>query len=151
MTSPSPFLGTVYGILLVVLGAGLVSLMGLASVWLARKAKESSLARLAAHAFDLAQSVVAHIESEMRPKLTSALADGRLTPEERLELKEQAMRLLKEALAEKGLAQLEKVRGLTGSATQVYLSGLVERALGAQKAVGKLAALAESARPQTPR
>lgn len=133
--TPGTFLGTLLGFLVFALGAGLLALMGYGATLLARRAKESTVARLAAHAFDLAQSVVAHIEAEMRPKLVTALADGRLTPEERLALKEQAMRLLKDALAAEGLKKLEKVRGLAGPTLEVYLSGLLERALGSQRAV----------------
>ncbi len=128
-------LGYVYGTLLTLAGLGLTALLGWGAVFLAAKAKQSKLAALALELYELAQSIVVHVEVNMRADLRAALKDGALNEIEKVALKREAMRLFKEALAEHGLKKLEKLKGLAGPAVEVYLSGLLERALGVQRAV----------------
>jgi hypothetical protein len=87
----------------------------------------------ASRAYELAKSIVAHVDAKVRPQLVKALDDGALSPEERVALQNAAMAALKEALGgPDGLADLKKALGLEGdSALDTYLSGLLERALAA--------------------
>lgn len=107
-------------------------LMGLAGAAMARRAKDSKIWATVNSLWVLAQTVVAHVEKELRPKVQKALEDGKLTPEEGAQLKAEALRLFKEA-AGKNLLDLQKLLGLTEGAVGTFISGLLERAVSSIK------------------
>lgn len=137
MPETSTFLGTLYGWLIIAVFTGLLALIAYGGRYLATKAKESKLAAFMQGLYDKAQSVVAHIDAEFRPKLVEALKDGVLTAKEKADLKEAALKLLLEQLGAEGLKQLDELKGIAGPAVGVYLSGLLERALGLQRAIAQ--------------
>jgi hypothetical protein len=102
--------------------------------WLWQRAQTSKAARFGWEMWELAQAVVAHVEAKVRPGMRAALADGKLTLEERKAIQAEAMKALKEALGEQGLTKLKKMLTLVGGSAEVYLSGLLERAFRAFKA-----------------
>lgn len=107
-------------------------LMGLAGAAMARRAKDSKIWGTVNSLWVLAQTVVAHVEKEIRPKVQKALEDGKLTPEEGVHLKAEALRLFREA-GGKSLADLQALLGLNEGAVGTFVSGLLERALAASK------------------
>lgn len=126
-------------------------LMALAGVAMARKSKDSKIWATVNSLWVLAQTVVAHVEKELRPKIQKALEDGKLTPEEGQALKNEALRLFKEA-GGKSLLDLQKLLGLTEGAVGTFVSGLLERAVSAMKPAGSPAMLpsplaAQAAKP----
>ena len=70
---------------------------------------------------DLQQSVVEQIKA--------ASADGKITDEEKKEIKEKAMAAVKSHIGTKGLAEAAKVLGLEGGALEGLLSSKVEAAV----------------------
>lgn len=132
---PSTPLGTVYVILAGLLGTGLLGLMAFGGAWLAQQAKSSRTYAVVSKAFEVAQSIVSHVDATLRPQLQSALQDGQITPLEAAKLKGEALRLFREALGEAGLKQLGRALGLAPAAVETHMSGVLERALLAKKAV----------------
>lgn len=110
----------------------LVGVMGLLGNFLMVKAKTSKLAQLGLVVWEKVQSTVAHVEAELRPEFSRALKDGKVTKEEGAQLKARALELLKGQLGEQ-LKDIEKAMGIFGPALDIYLSGLLERALDVQK------------------
>ncbi len=104
----------------------LVALLGVAARYLAGRASQSKAFDLLNRAYVVVQAVVLHVEATLRPTVQKALVDGRLSPEEATFIKKEALRLVKEALADQ-LGQLEKTFKL-GGAMDVFLSGLIEQA-----------------------
>ncbi|WP_426747236.1 hypothetical protein VZQ01_06745 [Myxococcus faecalis] len=98
------------------------------------EAEESRLAAFGARAAQLAESVVRDMEVTLKAELVAASADGQLTKEELQRIKAKALEQLKASLGAHGLAALQQVLGLTGSAVGTYLSGLIEAALDKVKA-----------------
>lgn len=126
-------LGSLYTGLVSLVGVALTAAMAFLTNLLAQKAKASKVAAFAFTVWEKAQSVVAYVDVHIRPTVDKDLADGALTAEEKAELKAEAMKLLKEALGEAGLTKLSSLLGLFGGAADVFLSGLIERALGVQR------------------
>jgi hypothetical protein len=145
-TDPT-FLGTVYTLVASLVGLGVLAAMALLAKWLGEKAKDSKAARVALNVWELAQAVVAHVEVHIRPTIREVLADGKLTADEGKRVKAEALKLLREALGEHGLKELKGALGLFGPQVEVYLSGVIERALGIQRAVGTLPPPAPATRP----
>jgi len=107
--------------------------------WLNERTASNRALKVLGQVAEVVQSVVAHVEISMRPLVQKALEDGKLTPEEATELKKHALDLVKDSLGTEGLEALKRALGLTGDgAVATYLSGLVERALGLQRAAGTL-------------
>lgn len=98
---------------------------------------------------EVVASVVAHAEVTMKPAILAAAGDmlnGKLSAADGANLKTSVMTTLKVTYPDI-VADLEKHLGLdSGSATDVYLSGLVERVLGAQQVAGTLPS-ANAAKP----
>lgn len=124
--------GTVLSWIAVVAGSVVTMLMSLAGVALARRSKDSRIWGTVNSLWVLMQAVVAHVEREIRPHVQKALADGKLSPEEARLLKDEALKLFKEA-AGTNLLQLQKLLGLTEGALGTFVSGLLERALSTVK------------------
>jgi hypothetical protein len=143
----SPILDALVGLVFAAATAAIAAL----AKWLLNRSTSTLAGSAIAAAAEVAQSVVAHAEVHLRPQVKAALADGHLTPQEAAALKAQALQLLKEALAEQGLTRLEKALGLsTDASLSVYLSGLLERALGLQRASGTLPPPAPASVPPPP-
>jgi hypothetical protein len=111
-----------------VMGA-LVWAAGKGGAYLGAKESESKLARIGGWALHLAMGVVADLEATLRPALGQAAKDGKLTKEEMLQLRDAALKRLKELLGERGLGELQKVLGIAAPQLDAYLMGLIERAV----------------------
>ena len=131
-----PFLTQVWPILWTLATLAVIWLGMQGGRWLSARAQANKLALVGERLWAVASGIVAHVGVGMKPKFASMMADGKINAAEAHELKAEAMRLIKEGLGVHGLAEVRKVFGLeTGAALDVFLSGLVERALGAQKAI----------------
>lgn len=108
------------------IGAGLLTVLAKLSAYLGEKGKESRAARAGAVFADLVRSTVAHAETELRPKIQLALADGRLTPEEAAELRTAALEMVKGHAPADLKKAAEESFGALG--LDLWLKGLVERA-----------------------
>lgn len=118
---------------LAVIALGAVTmLMSLVGVLLSKKAKDSRIFGAINSLWVLAQTLVAHVERELRPKVAKALEDGKLTPEEADELKKQAIALFKEQAGSQ-LGELQKLLGLSESGIGTFISGLLEKAVSSFK------------------
>lgn len=116
-------------------GMGILAGAGaLLAWWLGSKAATSPGYKVVQQLWLVAQAVVAHVDAKIRPTVTRALADGKLTPEERTEIQRLAMAAFKEAAGPKLLEQAQKVFGAGG--TETLLSGLLEWALKRFKGEG---------------
>lgn len=81
---------------------------------------------------DLQQSVVEEIKA--------ASADGKITDDEKRQIKERALASVKSHLGTKGLAEIAKVFGLEGGALETLLSSKVEAAVHDLRRTAPLAA-----------
>lgn len=138
---------------LLILGLTLASVAvtaaaGMLTAYLAKKRTAANWAIVASWVWDLTLSVVAHMEATVRPAMGRALADGRLTASEAADIKRQALEALRQALGTEGIARLQAILG--PGAITVYLSGMVERALGLQKALAAGAPAPASTLPPPP-
>lgn len=102
--------------------------------WLAQKAVQSKRWAAVAALSETVQSLVAHVEVHLRPSVRAALADGNLSKDEAVALKAKALQLLKDAALPATLDAARKALLLTAPGLEVYLSGLIERALSTQRA-----------------
>lgn len=101
--------------------------------WLNSKAETSKGAAIAAKVAHFSELVVADLEATVKPELQKALADGKLTLEEKEGLKNLALERVKLLLADKGLGELQAVLGLLTPQIELYLSGAIEKALAGIK------------------
>lgn len=120
--------GSLWPVVVGVVSAGLLALLGALTVFFARKASESKAWAAYNRAWLVVQAVAAHVESVERPAVQAALADGTLTPAEVSQLKAIALREARVALADQ-LGPLAKALKLADGALDVFLSGLIEKAL----------------------
>lgn len=137
---------------------GIISIVGaLASKWLLAKSsaeKEGSLQRrgfsVLAVLTTAAASAVQRVESNLRPGLGKATADGKLSPEEQKLLREQAITYaLEEAKAT--APELLKAAGLDGEGIRSMLEHLVEGAAARLAGQSRQALAKESeSRPPVP-
>jgi hypothetical protein len=122
--------------LLPLLLTGVSVLVGMALAALSARAKAQADRDSAAHkaisaaAFlakmaALAQSAFAAVDTAMRPKISAASADGRITAEELASLKRDALSLLKTWIGENVKAEAEVLLGIVGSGFESWLAGLV--------------------------
>lgn len=118
------------------LAVGALAALGTAIAWLLSKIRGMKLEQAFVVATEVVRSVVAHVEVEIRPLVAKALEDGKLSAQEGRELKAKALELVKTALGKQALGVL--VRALGEGGVTVYLSGLIERMLGVQRAAGVL-------------
>lgn len=108
----------------------MLSSIGYAS---AMKAKDGAAWSLANRLWVAMQQAVTHAEAEIRPHLQKALEDGKLSPEEKADLKARALAVFK-TIAGDLLTKAPKVLGYSPAGMPHFLSGLLERAVGAMKA-----------------
>lgn len=94
--------------------------------WLSERYKHTALGGYYAKVAELAKGAVDHVERGTKAALLEATADGKLTAAERKQLQGEAVRLLKEWLGEHGLKEASKLLGLSGSALESWLVGVVE-------------------------
>lgn len=107
----------------------LVALLAKLVQYLNSKGKESKLALVGGVVADAAHSVVAELDVTLRPKLTAALADGKLTDAEKAELKAAAVDALKTKLP---ASVMGGAAGIFGPLLDQWLGGMVERAVSAR-------------------
>lgn len=128
---------------------GLVALIGAAGAaltyWLS--GKDTKVFSILSRLWVLAQGVVGHVEAKVRPTIQKALADGKLSPEERAQIQAEAMAAFKEAIGPMGIAEVKKVLGIGDGGVEVLLSGLLERALGLFKKAAPPSVTPGSANP----
>lgn len=74
-------------------------------------------------------SLVQHAQVELRPQIAKAMEDGTLSAEEAAQLKSEVMRMVKTALGEQGLGDLQGVLGLGSSMVDSFISGKIESAV----------------------
>ena len=119
--------------LLPVIATGLSALLGwgmkLGLDWLKAKGETSKAAHVGAVFAEGAASVVVHLEATMKAELLEASKDGVISPEEGARLKSVALAELKKLPA----PMLAAAASLFGGGLDTWLSGLVERAVTAQK------------------
>lgn len=118
--------------LIPVVGGLLVFALKKLTEYLAAKSHESKAAAVGAKLTGAAASVVAEINATLRPELEAALADGKLTDEEKAKLKTAALQMLKTKLPAE---LMQAAGGIFGGFLDTYLGGLIERELLQQKAV----------------
>lgn len=106
------------------------------ALYLGARAKESRWALATSQLLGIVEHVVADAEVSLRPKFATAMADGRLTPEEGAALKAEVMRIIRERVAPETLAFL---RAQLGAAFDSVLGGAVERAVAAVPAAPETA------------
>lgn len=102
--------------------------------FLEAKAQSSKIAAAGVKIAHFAEIVVADLEATVKPQLAGMVADGHITDEEKKTLKDLAMSRLKQLLSEHGLDSLSGVLGIATSKVQLYLSGVIEKALNTVKA-----------------
>lgn len=120
----APLIPLLFGVALAALGK--------LTMFLHARERESNVAKIGAVFAEAAKSVVAELDATLKPKLQAALADGVLTAAEKAELKLAAVGALKSKLPVQILAGAS---GLFGSFLDVWLGGLVERALTERQAL----------------
>lgn len=120
------------------LGAIITAALAYLTVWLRTKSKAEGQTFAARAGFDILsratetmKNVVAHVEAELKPKIVKAAADGVITPHEARVLKEEAQILFLHTLGEGGLVELKKY---FGNRSDIFISGLLERAVTGLKA-----------------
>lgn len=110
--------------------------------FLKARQSESAAARVTLVFAEAANSAVAVVDRELRPKVKAAMADGVLTDAEKKELRDEALRILKTNVAPdvwKG-AQAQ-----FGPLLEGWLKGLIERAVTSRRAEEAGAAGAKAA------
>jgi hypothetical protein len=122
----------VYAALLLAGGGALIFAGIWAGAWLRERAKTSQLARLGERLWGVGSAMAAHVRAGLQPTVVAALADGRITPQEWKRIREETLRLVKEALGAKGLEEVRRAFGIGGTAIDSMLSGVVERVLASQ-------------------
>jgi len=100
--------------------------------YLREKAKESKLLGVVAVLTESVRSMVAQLNTTLRPQLEAALADGVLTDAEKTQLKNTAIETVKKSLP---AATLSTAKTIFGDFLDPFLGGLVERSVLDQKAV----------------
>lgn len=78
---------------------------------------------------DAVQTAVRQVEQTLRPLFDEAAKDGVLTPEERAQLKTQAMSALKQYLGTNGLDHVKHAFGLTPDRLEALMDGKIEAAV----------------------
>ena len=148
MTDDATTTGRLLQIALVALTGASAVAAALLTAYLRRQAQASKWNLALLRLWELVQSTVAQAEAVTRPTLGRMLADGRLSPEERKQLKAEVLQAVMSALGEQGVKQLQAIFG-TGAVTS-YVSGLIERAVRLQRVAGALPPPAPAATPPTP-
>lgn len=114
------------------LSLALLAGIGFLATFLRAKQAESKAARVGLVVTEAARSVVLELDATMKPKLKAYLADGVLSDDEKADLKQTALYLLKTKLPS-GL--LATAGGIFGAFTATYLAGKVEQAVAEKNAV----------------
>lgn len=113
-------------------GLALTAAFAAAGLYFSRKASDGAAWSLANRLWVAMQQAVTHAEAEIRPQLQKALADGKLSAEEKAELKSRALAIFK-GIAGDLLGQIPKVLGFKPEGVPAFLSGLLERAVAVMK------------------
>lgn len=108
-----------------VLSAVLIWLGAVVRQWLVAKTKSEVSGRASDYAF----AVVAEIQQTVAAKIREAAQDGVITDEEKAEIKESALGVLKSRVGAKGLTEIKQVLGYAPSEIDGFLGGLIESAV----------------------
>lgn len=133
--APSPgqsFLAQLGPALMDLLMAATLAGIGILAAFLRAKAAESKAAKVGLVVTEAARAAVLELDATIKPKLKAFLADGKLSDEEKAELKKMALDLLKTKLPA-GL--LSAAGGVFGAFTDTYLAGKIEQAVAEKNAV----------------
>jgi hypothetical protein len=98
--------------------------------WFNADTAQKELGNVKAAFWEAALSVVAVVDRELKPKLSSALADGVLTDVEKAELLAEGMRLMRASIAPDLWAKAQK---FFGGEIEGWVKGVIERALVSHK------------------
>jgi len=118
--------------LLDLLTAAAIAGIGVLAAFLRAKSAESKAAKVGLVVTEAARAAVLELDASIKPKLKAFLADGKLSDEEKAELKKMALDLLKTKLPA-GL--LTAAGGVFGAFTDTYLAGKIEQAVAEKNAV----------------
>ena len=118
--------------LLDLLSAAAIAGIGVLAAFLRAKSAESKAAKVGLVVTEAARAAVLELDASIKPKLKAFLADGKLSDEEKAELKKMALDLLKTKLPA-GL--LSAAGGVFGAFTDTYLAGKIEQAVAEKNAV----------------
>jgi len=113
--------------------AGAGWLMAKLIAYLSAKGEHTKLAAAGLKVAMLADAVVADLNATVKPELQAALADGKLTDEEKKYLKDLALARLKDMLGKHGLSTIQSVIGVWLPSIDTYLSGVIEQSVSAAK------------------
>lgn len=142
---------TLLGYALVVAALGITSALVWAATAVKRyfdaKASLGGVWAASAALAELGHALVVDVLPKMGDSFRKALADGKVTPEERKALIDEAFKLGKVVLSEKGLATLEKVFGVAAAGATAILLSHVTRAVDAKIGQGPVAVVLNPAFP----
>ena len=116
-------------VLFTALATGLMWLMRWATKKLHAQANATKAQAVAAKALHFAEVVTSEIEATLRPMIQEFSRDGKISRDEADRLRSTALELLKSMLGKHGLEELRGVLGIAAPQLDVYLSGLIEKAV----------------------
>lgn len=131
-TAGQSFLASLGPSLLDLLSAAAIGGIGLLAAFLRAKAAESKVAKVSLVVTEAARAAVLELDAAVKPKLKAFLADGKLSDEEKAELKRLALDMLKTKLPG-GL--LSTAGAVFGAFTDTYLAGKIEQAVAEKNSV----------------
>lgn len=115
------------------LAPAVVAFLGWASIrlanWLKAKTKNEYLSGALVRLNDAVFSAVKEVEQTVVGAIRRAKADGKITDEEKAEIKAKAIAAVKSYLGAKGLLELAKVLGLDGAALDALIGAKIEGAV----------------------
>jgi hypothetical protein len=97
--------------------------------WLKSKTKNEQVQGALDIANDVTMTVVMALQQTMAGPLKAAASDGKLTDDEKTQLKRAAIDALKQAYGESGLKELQKILGLGEDALMSFLVAKLEAAV----------------------
>lgn len=131
-TPGESFLAQLGPALMDLLMAAALAGIGVLAAFLRAKSAESKAAKVGLVVTEAARAAVLELDATIKPKLKAFLADGKLSDEEKAELKKLALDLLKTKLPAGLLGTAGQV---FGAFTDTYLAGKVEQAVAEKNSV----------------
>jgi hypothetical protein len=104
------------------------------SIWIGSKVKNEQLAGVLIRASDAVLQAVKYVQQVVVSEIKRANEDGVISPEERAAIKAAALGAVKDYLGKTGLAELQRVLGLTPDGVERFLSDRIEAAVHDVKA-----------------
>lgn len=112
----------------------IIALIGFLSAWLRSKTKHKNLQSALAMLNDAASTSVRHVEQTIRPFMHEVSRDGVITPEERAQLKAQAMMALRQYLGVHGAKHVQSAFQMDDDQMDRLMDGKIEAAVLDMKA-----------------